>query len=153
MIIRTWRGRAAASNPDAYIEHFRRKVRPELQKIDGFLGAMLLEETRADAVEFFLLTKWASMDAIRAFAGDDVERAVVYPEVEAALLCFDRTVRHYEVVEEVSTCSNHATREATAISNGFRQPSAHNGRDSAKTPCRSEVELPRCPCAGFERAQ
>jgi heme-degrading monooxygenase HmoA len=53
-------------------------------------------------VEFLVLTRWASMDAIRAFAGDDVGKAVVEPEAVQALLSFDRTVQHYEVVQEVA---------------------------------------------------
>jgi heme-degrading monooxygenase HmoA len=100
MIVRSWRGRATASNQQAYVEHFQQNVLPELREIDGFLGASLLKTNREQDVEFLVLTKWASMDAIRAFAGDEVEKAVVEPQAVAALLSFDRTVQHYEVVEE-----------------------------------------------------
>ena len=99
MIVRTWRGRAAKSNPEAYIAHFRRNVLPELRGIEGFLGATLLKEMRADDVEFLVLSRWASLNAVRAFAGDDLSRAVVEPEAVAALKDFDKTVHHYEVVE------------------------------------------------------
>ena len=102
MIVRTWRGRAPSSNPLAYIEHFRRKVLPELQRIEGFLGVSLLREDGPDHVEFLVLTRWASMDAIRAFAGDDIGNAVVEPDAVAALTSFDRTVQHYEVVQEIT---------------------------------------------------
>ncbi len=105
MIVRAWRGRAPSSNPVAYIEHFRRNVLPELRRIKGFLGASLLREDRLGEVEFLVLTKWASMDAIRAFAGDDVSRAVVEPGAVAALVGFDQRVQHYEVVEEVRHAS------------------------------------------------
>jgi heme-degrading monooxygenase HmoA len=98
MIVRAWRGRAAKGNP-AYIEHFRRNVMPELREIEGFLGASLLREERADEIEFLVLSRWASMDAVRGFAGADVSRAVVEPEAVAALKDYDRTVHHYEVVE------------------------------------------------------
>jgi len=98
MIVRSWRGRAAKGNA-AYVEHFRRNVMPELREIEGFLGASLLREDRADEVEFLVLSRWASMDAVRAFAGTDVTRAVVEPEAVAALTDYDRTVHHYEVVE------------------------------------------------------
>jgi heme-degrading monooxygenase HmoA len=101
MIVRTWRGRALASNPLQYVRHFRGNVLPQLRKLEGFLGATLLREDRADDVEFFVLTKWASMEAVRAFAGDNVSRAIVEAEAAAALIDFDATVRHYEVVEEV----------------------------------------------------
>jgi heme-degrading monooxygenase HmoA len=98
MIVRSWRGRAAKGNL-AYIEHFRRNVMPELREIEGFLGASLLREDRADEIEFLVLSRWASMEALRAFAGADVTRAVVEPEAIAALKDYDRTVHHYEVVE------------------------------------------------------
>ena len=98
MIVRSWRGRAAKGNA-AYVEHFRCTVLPELREIEGFLGATLLREERAADVEFLVLTRWASMDAVRAFAGADASRAVVEPEAVAALIDYDRTVHHYEVVE------------------------------------------------------
>jgi heme-degrading monooxygenase HmoA len=98
MIVRAWRGRAAKGNPGAYIEHFQKNVLPELKEIEGFLGASLLREERAEEIEFLVLTRWSSMDAVRAFAGTDVSRAVVEPEAIAALKDYDRTVHHYEVV-------------------------------------------------------
>jgi hypothetical protein len=61
-----------------------------------------MRDDREDGVEFFVLTKWASMDAVRSFAGDDVERSVVEPEAVAVLTSFDPTARHYEVVDEIS---------------------------------------------------
>jgi heme-degrading monooxygenase HmoA len=51
-----------------------------------------------DEVEFLVLTLWESMEAIRAFAGDQPERAVVEPEARAALVRFETTVAHYEVL-------------------------------------------------------
>jgi heme-degrading monooxygenase HmoA len=102
MIVRTWRGRAALTNPDAYPSHFRHNVLPALRKIGGFRGAALLRENGADTIEFLVLTRWDSMEAIRAFAGDDPGHAVVEPEAVAALVSFDRRSRHYELVEEAA---------------------------------------------------
>ncbi len=100
MIVRTWRGWAAASNRAAYPDHFRKHVLPELKEIAGFLGASLLQQDRQGEVEFLVLTRWASIEAVRAFAGDDISRAVVEPEAAAALVRFDRSVQHYELIEE-----------------------------------------------------
>jgi heme-degrading monooxygenase HmoA len=75
-------------------------VLPELRGIAGFAGASLLTCKDGSEVEIVVLTRWRSMDAIRAFAGADPERAVVEPEAMAALLRFDAAVRHYELVEE-----------------------------------------------------
>ena len=102
MVVRTWRGLASAANPHGYPEHFTRTLVPALERIEGFLGASLLREDRADAIEFLVLTRWTSLDAIRSFAGEAINRAVVEPEAAAALVDFDRTVHHYRVVAEVS---------------------------------------------------
>ncbi|MBX7198557.1 MAG: antibiotic biosynthesis monooxygenase [Rhodospirillaceae bacterium] len=99
MIVRTWRGRTTSAWADAYPRHFHGNVMPELEAIPGFLGADLLKEEKDGQVEYFVLTRWASLDAIKAFAGEDYEQAVVEPEAVAALDEFDRTVRHYETVE------------------------------------------------------
>jgi heme-degrading monooxygenase HmoA len=101
MIIREWRGRASLLQVDAYPKHFHEKVVPELRHVPGFVGADLSRRQFDDKVEFLVLTRWQSMDAIRAFAGADAEKAVVEPGAVAALVEFDAFVRHYDVVEEV----------------------------------------------------
>jgi heme-degrading monooxygenase HmoA len=49
--------------------------------------------------EFLTFSLWESVDAIRAFAGDDIETAVYYPDDDRYLIERDATVRHYEVVD------------------------------------------------------
>jgi heme-degrading monooxygenase HmoA len=98
MIVRTWRGRAAKSRPDDYKRHFEGAVLPELHRLDGFLGSLLLRRETADDLEILVITRWASLDAIKSFAGEDHERAVVEPGAIAALESFDATVTHYEVI-------------------------------------------------------
>jgi heme-degrading monooxygenase HmoA len=102
MIVRTWRGRAASTNPDGYPAHFRRSVLPALKGLEGFLGASLRRRTQNGEIEFLVLTRWTSIEAVRAFAGADTGKAVVEPDAVAALVDFDPTVRHYELVEEAA---------------------------------------------------
>jgi heme-degrading monooxygenase HmoA len=102
MIIREWRGRASLARAHEYPRHFREKVVPALRDLPGFAGAGLSRRQLGDRLEFLVLTRWQSMEAVRAFAGDDLETAVVEPDAVAALIEFDASVRHYEVVEEVS---------------------------------------------------
>lgn len=101
MIIRAWRGRASLPRADAYPQHFREVVVPDLRRTPGFMGAHLSRRVAGDQVEFLVLTRWQSMEAVRAFAGTAVDKAVVEPGAVAALDGFDDTVRHYEVLEEV----------------------------------------------------
>ena len=49
-----------------------------------------------------VMTKWASMTAIEAFAGPDPERAIVEPEARAVLASFEEVVTHHEVVSELA---------------------------------------------------
>ena len=100
MVIREWRGRANIARADAYPKHFRDNVISELTRLPGFLGATLSRRVFGESAEFLVLTRWQSMDAVRAFAGADASKAVVEPGAVAALTDFDAEVRHYEVIEE-----------------------------------------------------
>jgi mannose-6-phosphate isomerase-like protein (cupin superfamily) len=101
MIARRWRGWAdGPAQADAYAAHFEGTVRPRLERIGGFVGATL-ERVPADdgRTEVVVVTRWASMDAIRAFAGDRVELAVVEPEARAVLAEVEDRVRHIELAQ------------------------------------------------------
>src|SRR5262245_61007020 len=97
MIARVWSARTTAAQAPSYVEHLRTQVLPALRRVDGYGGAMLLERPSTDAVEIIVLSFWQSLDAIRGFAGADLEAAVVAEEAAALLTEFDRRVRHYEV--------------------------------------------------------
>jgi heme-degrading monooxygenase HmoA len=112
MIIREWRGRALPSRADVYPAHFRSTVLPELLGLSGFLGAHLGQRRLGDHVEFLVLTRWQSMDAIRGFAGNEITRAVVDAEAATALVDFDANVQHYDVIEDVTGSRN--TESGTA---------------------------------------
>ena len=97
MIVRMWRGQAKAANADAY-EHFvTTRVFAALPAIEGHRGAYLLKRPVGDEVEFIAVTLWESFDAIRKFAGESIDRAVVEPEARAVLSRFDDFVRHFEL--------------------------------------------------------
>ena len=113
MIARLWRGVAVAGNADAYHHHATTKVFPALLDIAGHRGAYLLKRTVGGRTEFLAVTFWDSLDAIRAFAGNDPETAVVEPEARAVLAEFDDFARHYEVAGEgVSAPPSPATARA-----------------------------------------
>lgn len=101
MILREWRARAEPARSDAYPRHFRESVVPELRHVEGFMGAHLIQRLLGDQIEFTVLTRWQSMESIVGFAGEAVEQAKVEAGAASALIDFDDTVRHYDVVEEV----------------------------------------------------
>jgi len=99
MIVRSWQGFAADKNADAYVQHLRKDVLSVLDGIPGYQGIQILRRAVGDEVGFVVLTTWASMDAIRRFAGDRPEVAVVAPTARAVLSRWDEEVHHYEVVD------------------------------------------------------
>lgn len=98
MILRMWRAHTTPLKSGEYVEHATRKVFPTLRAIEGHRGAYLLRRAVDGAVEFVVLTLWDSMEAVRKFAGQKPEKAVVESEARAALTDFDESVSHFEVV-------------------------------------------------------
>ena len=98
MIARLWSARTTPAQAPAYVEHLRTQVLPAVRGVDGYAGAQLLQRAGPDEVEILVITWWRSLEAIRGFAGDDLEGAVVADEAAALLTDFDRRVRHYELV-------------------------------------------------------
>ena len=97
MIARMWRGSAIRERADDYIKHLQQSVVPELRQIDGFKGIYLLRRESSDGVEFVVLKLWEAMEAIRKFAGENPEVAVVAPAARALLREYDAKVKHFEI--------------------------------------------------------
>ncbi|HEY7614464.1 MAG TPA: antibiotic biosynthesis monooxygenase [Gemmatimonadales bacterium] len=105
MIARTWAGATRAADAEAYLDYLHATGLAGYRATPGNLGVLALRRVADERAEFLLLTLWESEEAIRRFAGDDIERAVFYPEDDRFLVARDERVRHYEVVfqsEEVA---------------------------------------------------
>jgi len=105
MVVRTWSARSTAEGAKKYITHFRRKVLPQLQRISGYQGVLLLRRRGGDEAEVQVLTFWDSMASVRQFAGTDPDRAVVDDEARAVLQDFDSRVAHFEIVLDTRNSS------------------------------------------------
>lgn len=99
MIARVWHGAVPADWADAYHEYLRKTGVRDASATPGNRGVRVLKRIDEDVAHFLFLSFWDSMDAIRAFAGDDVDRARYYPEDEIFLLELEPEVTHYEVLE------------------------------------------------------
>lgn len=98
MFVRSWSARATLEGVASYRRHFENEVLPRLEALPGQRGALLLRRSDEAGAELLVLTFWASMDAIRAFAGTEATTAVVAPEARALLKDYDREVRILEVL-------------------------------------------------------
>lgn len=97
MIARYWRGSVRAADADDYADYVRRTGVATQRGTPGNLGSMVLFETDGETSEVVVISLWESLEAIVAFAGEPVDRAVFYPEDGRYLVSADQGVRHFEV--------------------------------------------------------
>jgi heme-degrading monooxygenase HmoA len=98
VIVRQWRALARSAGAAEYVRHLESETFPQLEAIAGFVGARILRRALPAGVEFVIETQWESLEAIRRFAGEDAELAVVPANVAALMLEYDRRARHFEVI-------------------------------------------------------
>jgi heme-degrading monooxygenase HmoA len=99
MISRIWHGYTTKSNADAYEGLLKKEIFTgiENRKLKGYKGIQLLRRELTNEVEFITIMWFDTIDAVRDFAGDDYEQAVVPPKAQSLLLRFDERSQHYEV--------------------------------------------------------
>ena len=96
MIARTWHGAVPAEKAAEYMKYLERTGLPDYKNTPGNKGVQILTRTENGVTHFLLISLWESYDAIRAFAGDDIDKAHYYDEDRAFLLELEPTVFHYE---------------------------------------------------------
>src|SRR5918999_5062779 len=110
MIARIWAGAVRQADAEEYADYIRRTGFSEYAETPGNHGAWLLRRDEDGRSEFITLSLWASVDAIRAFAGDDIDAAVLYPEDERYLIDGKSTVTHYQVVDHAEPTGGTTSR-------------------------------------------
>jgi heme-degrading monooxygenase HmoA len=98
MIARVWRGWVRTDRTAAYVAYIEQTGIAEYRRTPGNLGAqMLTRDLDDERTEVVTLSWWESLDSVRGFAGDDISRAVFYPEDDEFLIDRETTVTHYDV--------------------------------------------------------
>jgi len=100
MVLRFWRGWTSPENAAAYEQIVSREVLPGIaeRQIPGYHGAYLLRRDAEDEVEFATIMQFDSLDAVRAFGGEDYEAAYVPPRAREVLSRFDERSAHFDVL-------------------------------------------------------
>jgi antibiotic biosynthesis monooxygenase (ABM) superfamily enzyme len=103
MISRVWHGWTAPGNADAYEALLKQEIFVDIaeREIAGYRGIHLFRRDLGDEVEFVTVMWFDTLEAVRAFAGEEYEVAVVPPKAQALLSHFDAHSQHYEVKAEV----------------------------------------------------
>lgn len=96
MLTRLWRGWTAPENAEAYERFLLDDLFPSIRDRPGFRGAEVLRRFDGDEVAFVTLTRFDSLDDIRAFAGDNYEVPVLEPQALALLSRYDAHALHFE---------------------------------------------------------
>jgi len=99
MISRHWKGIAKPDQAEAYIRHLKSDTFPKLSGIPGFIRASILRRNVDTGTEFHVVTLRSSLDAIKAFAGERPDIAVVPTTVQTMMASHDSHVVHYEVAD------------------------------------------------------
>lgn len=105
MIARIWHGWTTPQNADRYETLLKEEIFVGIQErhIRGFKGIQLLRRETNHEVEFVTIMTFESLDAVREFAGEDYETAVVPGKARKLLSRFDERSQHYEIKEEVKS--------------------------------------------------
>lgn len=96
VVAREWKGRAAPARADEYHQYLLGGV-TKLRSIPGCLGVEIMRRDEAGAVEFTVISYWESREAIKAYAGADIEKPHHLPKDRELLLELPTRVLHYDV--------------------------------------------------------
>ena len=99
VVVRMWRGAVRSEDRDAYVDYIEQTGMREYRQTPGNIDAwMLTRDLPGSITEIVTVSRWQSLEAIKGFAGAEIERAVFYPEDDRYLVERDTTVRHYNQV-------------------------------------------------------
>jgi len=101
VIVRIWHGVTSTEKAEQYLEYVMETGVKDYRAVSGNRGVQVLHRTYEGKAEFLLLSFWESYEAIRAFAGDDLERAVYYAKDKEFLLELESKVTHYELATKL----------------------------------------------------
>lgn len=100
-IIRVWYGTAYRKHADEYGRHVKNDIFPLFSEMKGNLGAKVLRRDVEEGVEFIVMTRWDSMESIKQFAKDDIDKAVVAKVAQPFFIRYDDHVSHFSLEREL----------------------------------------------------
>jgi len=104
MIARIWHGYTTRENASVYEIMLKEEILTGIKKrnIKGFIDIQLLIRKLGSEVEFVTVMRFDSLNAVKEFAGDDYEKAVIYPDAKPLLLRYDERSQHYEIKQSLA---------------------------------------------------
>jgi len=98
VVARMWHGRTRTSRADEYYSYLKAEGIDKIEAIPGNVGAQILRRTDGTVTEFTVISYWESREAIKAFAGDDIEKTHFLAKDPQYLLELEPKVKHFDVL-------------------------------------------------------
>jgi heme-degrading monooxygenase HmoA len=104
MVARIWRGSASFENEDVYEKFLKTEFMPAVEKknIPGYRKFQLLRKEETDEVAFITIMWFDTLEQIKAFAGEDYEKAVIHSTALSLLKKHDSHAQHFELRHELN---------------------------------------------------
>jgi heme-degrading monooxygenase HmoA len=98
VVARIWHGRVLTSKADEYYAYLKEAGIDKIEAIEGNLGAQVLRRTNGKTTEFTVISYWESREAIKKFAGEDIEKTHFLPKDPQYLLELEPKVKHFDLL-------------------------------------------------------
>ncbi len=99
MIVRIWHGRTKTANAETYRQFVIDTGITEYTSVEGNLGAQIWQQKEEDITHIWTVSWWKDQESIKAFAGDEIEKAKYYDDDKKYLLEFEPTVVHRDAFD------------------------------------------------------
>jgi heme-degrading monooxygenase HmoA len=97
MIARIWRGRTKKENADVYWKFLTHNAEDDCRQTIGNNGVSVCKRIIGDYAEFLFISYWESLESIKTYAGEDIDKAHYFPEDLKYVIDPSTHVEHYEV--------------------------------------------------------
>ena len=98
MIARVWHGATKPEHADSYESMLKPELLPGLSKVPGYKGSYFLRRDLGHEVEFVTIIFLESLEALKAFAGENYQQSIIPEDRRQYLSKHDAQAAHYEVI-------------------------------------------------------
>lgn len=99
MIVRIWHGRTKTADAETYRQFVIETGMKEYTSTEGNLGAQIWQHREGEITHIWTVSWWKNVESIKAFAGDEIEKAKYYDDDKKYLLEFEPNVVHYDAFD------------------------------------------------------
>lgn len=92
-IARIWQGRVPDEKADEYEKYLYEEGIKPFASIEGNLGAQMMRVSKNGITEFTTISYWVNCEAIKNFAGSDIEKPHHLPKDKDYLLELPKSVK------------------------------------------------------------